>query len=492
MLAATQPSLFFEHLRIPFRLAEGRELWDALGPRHPLREAARFQSENGHGPRFASWPSRGQLEAPPRELRFGELPLYARLLDDLTCARWLEPLGAGWRRTEPIHDPEGRTVGSVWRDAAGSSFLPFQPDEAIHNFHSEAYRGLGRSALQGHLSSAALRGFYRVKHAIPRRAQIGLRRALSSHQRNASFPRWPVEPALIDFLRRLYLLVEASVGGPVPWIAPWPGSKSWALVLTHDVESRRGYESLHLLRDLEVEAGVRSSWNLVPARQGAGLRYSVSEGDVRRLAGEGFEIGVHGLRHDGRDVSSLENVRERAPQMREYARRWEAVGFRSPATHRRWEWMPLLGFDYDSSYADTDPFEPQGGGCCSWLPYFNGDLVELPITLPQDHTLFTILRQRDESVWVEKASAVRRQGGMALMLTHPDYMTAPELLGAYRRFLGEFAGDPSGWQALPREVSAWWRRRAASQVERVNGGWRVTGPAASEATVVLEAPRGVE
>ena len=65
--------------------------------------------------------------------------------------------------------------------------------------------------------------------------------------------------------------------------------------------------------------------------------------------------------------------------------------------------MPLLGFDYDSSSPDTDPFEPQSGGCCSWWPFFNGKLVELPITLVQDHTLFVILRRPDEQLWVEKA-----------------------------------------------------------------------------------------
>ena len=51
--------------------------------------------------------------------------------------------------------------------------------------------------------------------------------------------------------------------------------------------------------------------------------------------------------------------------MRAYAERWEAVGFRSPATHRDWELMPLLGVDYDSSSPDTDPFEPKSGGCCT-------------------------------------------------------------------------------------------------------------------------------
>src|SRR5207248_2637619 len=121
-------------------------------------------------------------------------------------------------------------------------------------------------------------------------------------------------------------------------------------------------------------------------------------------------------------LESERTLRERLPEIRRWADRWGAVGFRSPATHRAWSLMPLLGFDYDSSYPDTDPFEPQSGGCCSVLPYFNGDLVELPITLPQDHTLFVILGRRDERVWVEKADAVRRLGGMALLITHPDYM----------------------------------------------------------------------
>jgi hypothetical protein len=72
---------------------------------------------------------------------------------------------------------------------------------------------------------------------------------------------------------------------------------------------------------------------------------------------------------------------------------------------------------------------------------------------------------------------------MALLITHPDYMLAPESLETYRRFLDAFAGDDGLWRALPQEVSAWWRRRAASSIERVDGEWKVVGPAADEAAV---------
>ena len=68
--------------------------------------------------------------------------------------------------------------------------------------------------------------------------------------------------------------------------------------------------------------------------------------------------------------------------------------------------MPLLPFDYDSSSPDTDPFEPQRGGCCTLAAVLERDLVELPITLPQDHTLFVILAPR-RGRWIEKADEPR-------------------------------------------------------------------------------------
>ncbi len=112
--------------------------------------------------------------------------------------------------------------------------------------------------------------------------------------------------------------------------------------------------------------------------------------------------------------------------------------------------MPLLELDYDTSYPDTDPFEPQGGGCCSWLPYFNGNMVELPITLVQDHTMFVILGETTGEQWLAKARALRDRGGMALVIVHPDYMAEDYRLAAYAEYLDMLAADPKVWVALPR------------------------------------------
>ncbi|HXG39632.1 MAG TPA: hypothetical protein VNJ28_01705, partial [Candidatus Limnocylindrales bacterium] len=317
---------------------------------------------------------------------------------------------------------------------------------------------------------------------LPRPAQIAFRRLVSRVQARSTFPRWPLETALHDLYGLLFRIAAELAGSAIPWIAPWPTPYRWALVLTHDVETETGYRNLPAVRDLERQLGYRSAWNFVARR------YRVADERVAELTADGFEVGVHGLYHDGRDLESLATLMRRLPEMRACAERWGATGFRSPATQRDWRLVSALGFDYDSSYPDTDPFEPQPGGCCSWLPYPIGRVVELPITLPQDHTLFAILRTVDAEPWIAKASVLRERGGMALLITHPDYLVGARELGVYRAFLAHFAADDRAWRALPREVAAWWRRRAASEIRRVDGSWRVVGPAAGDAEVCFGPP----
>ena len=331
--------------------------------------------------------------------------------------------------------------------ANGSVALPFDPDEALRNLYSEAYRrDRGRRF--------AARAYYAARPLLPRAVQLALRRSFARAQGLPAFPSWPVETAADDLAQLLLGLAGEAVGTAVTPAPTWPDGRSWALVLTHDVETGAGVEAVERVRRLEDELGFRSSWNFVPER------YETPEELVSSLVQGGHEIGVHGLRHDGRDLASLRLLRRRLPGMRAAAQRWGAVGFRAPATQRRWEWMPLLGFEYDTSYPDTDPYEPQPGGCCTWLPFFNGDLVELPITVPQDHTVFEILGHQDETLWVEKIEFLRRRGGMALVLTHPDYLgDGSPALAAYERLLVRYRDDETAWRALPRDVAAWWRRR---------------------------------
>ena len=411
-----------------------------------------------------------------------DIPLFGRLASDGAVATLIDRVGGDWRPEEGLFDSAGRRVASVWRTDSGGTILPFDPDEAILTVRSERYRGLGTGP-SSFAKRLALAAYYAVRPLVPRRHQIALRRRFVPLQNRVEFPRWPIEPCVGDLQEFVLRAAAAATGAPLPTIASWPRGRDWALVLTHDVETAAGRDHILAVRTVEEDAGVRSSWNLVPER------YVVDDELVAGLEAAGFEVGVHGLRHDGRDLASRRTLERRLPEIRRWANRWRAVGFRSPATHRIWDWMPLLGFDYDSSYPDTDPYEPIAGGCCSWLPFFNGDLVELPITLPQDHTVFVILQQ-DAELWRKKTHLLKARGGMALLITHPDYLVDPQILAAYEAFVQEHCHDESAWIALPRDVSAWWRRRAATSIGLIDGKWALFGPAANEAAIQLISSSG--
>jgi peptidoglycan/xylan/chitin deacetylase (PgdA/CDA1 family) len=425
------------------------------------------------------WPD-GRVRHPAGWFRLDGIPFWGRVARDDDVAGVAAGLDGEWRPQLPILDSRGARHASIWRTPAGGTILPFDPDQVIGNYRAERY---GRAAARtGRTPAGGLRRlYYRARPIVPRPLQIGMRRAYARVQARTGFPRWPFETALHDLCDLVLAAAADAAGRPLPYLSAWPRGRTWSVVLSHDVETAAGRDAIDRVRHVEAEVGLRSGWNFVPER------YRVDDALVAALWAAGHEVGVHGLRHDGRDLESLHTLHRRLPEIRRWAERWGAVGFRSPATHRVWEWMPILGFEYDSSYPDTDPYEPMPGGCCSWLPFFNGEMVELPITLAQDHTAFRILRQ-GESLWRAKIELLRERGGMALLLTHPDYLRDPAMLRSYERILQDCAADETAWHALPREVSDWWRRRAATSLELVDGAWRATGPCNGEAEIRFALP----
>jgi hypothetical protein len=474
LFKASHPFAFFDYFRTPYEVrppqpgnghAGAAAFVRTLTAVARLGQASRSLMWVGADARPAAQSAAGQIGC----YRLENFTFFGHVAPDAAILAMLPQAGQGWHPAESIRAVDGRRVAAIWRDTDGNVFLPFDPGEVMHLFWSEGYRDVGRSAIAAFSRAAALRGYYLARPALPRSVQLALRRQFTRVQAASTFPGWPIEDSLHDFYGWLFALIADLAGEPVPFLGLWPDGRSWALVLTHDVETADGCRDMNLLRAPERERGYRSSWNFV------GARYQVDDETVRSLQDDGCEIGVHGLRHDGRDLAAR-FIDERLPAMWEHASRWGAVGFRSPATHRGWDLMPRLGFDYDSSYTDTDPYEPQPGGCCTYLPYVNHDLVELPITLPQDHTLFTILQHADADLWLRKAGHIRDRGGMVLVLTHPDYAHDQRLADGYQTLLDTFTDDDTVWRALPREVAAWWRGRAATTIRGHGDGWSIDGP----------------
>lgn len=298
--------------------------------------------------------------------------------------------------------------------------------------------------------------YYALKPLIPRGCQLYLRRRLAHRILRRSSARWPIDRAGWRLACQWLDDTIKSHPRPLHGLSFWPGAASCAVVLTHDVEQSDGFKRIDKVARIEEDLGYRSSWNIVPER------YPVDIGMLRSLTQRGHEVGVHGLHHDGKLFSSREVFRKRVESIATYAKTWGARGFRSPATLRNADWMQELPFDYDASFFDTDPFEPQPGGCAHVFPYMLGKLVELPYTLPQDHTLFELLRCDALNVWLMKADWIRSIGGMVLVLTHPDYMVNDSRIAVYRHLLLHFRAWDRTWHTLPYQVADWWKRRNGS------------------------------
>jgi peptidoglycan/xylan/chitin deacetylase (PgdA/CDA1 family) len=288
---------------------------------------------------------------------------------------------------------------------------------------------------------------------MPKPLRLSLRRRLIALKRLSCGDVWPI--------------CEKAGDAPGGWPG-WPASRRFALVLTHDVDTARGHERCLRLAEIEERLGFRSSFNFVPEG------YRVSAELRRELSDRGFEVGVHGLKHDGRLYESKRTFLEKAERINGYLRDWGAVGFRSPAMHHNLDWLLDLDIEYDASTFDTDPFEPQPDGMETIYPFIvrgkNGrrGYVELPYTLPQDFTLFVLMAEKTTGIWRNKLGWIAERGGMALMNTHPDYMSfggrrSPEEYPVeyYREFLecvkAEFDGDY--WHALPKEMSRFIEQR---------------------------------
>src|SRR6266516_7064897 len=304
--------------------------------------------------------------------------------------------------------------------------------------------------------------YYQLKPFIPRALRAAVRRRIALRLEARVQGVWPIMPG--------------SEQTPPGWQG-WPDGKKFALVLTHDVEGAVGLRRCRRLAKLESELGFRSCFNFIPAGQ-----YAVPPELREELTSEGFEIGVHDLHHDGRLYRTWRGFVGKAKRINEYLADWKAEGFRSGFMLHKLDWLHQLAIRYDMSTFDTDPFEPQPEGRHTIFPFFvpgpNGGsinhqrstinssssgYVELPYTLPQDSTLFLLLRETTPEIWMRKLDWIAEHGGMVLVDAHPDYMsfggsrqTATEYPAAlYSEFLTyirtKYAGEY--WHALPKEVA---------------------------------------
>ncbi len=210
---------------------------------------------------------------------------------------------------------------------------------------------------------------------------------------------------------------------------------------------------------------------------------------ARRLEERGVELCIHSFVHN--DLSRL-SADEQARQIAQAIDLFEKhgisfKGFRSPylkyngATLRAVE---RAGFEYDSNlpfyWAPPVFLESLGAGeegglrrglefykpvefpAERSLPRFIGDIVEIPVSLPDDEILLDRLgidAVRIGDTWLEMACMALERGELFTVQLHPERLFL--LRDALCRTLDFARTSGDFWIATLSEISAWWKRRAA-------------------------------
>jgi hypothetical protein len=239
---------------------------------------------------------------------------------------------------------------------------------------------------------------------------------------------------------------------------------------------------------MERQYQITSAFEVVPEE-----RYIVPDEFLAEIRAGGCEVCIHGLNHDGHDFDSEGIFFERAKKINEYAKKWGALGFRSPVMYRNLAWLHALNFSYDMSVPNVAHLDPQRGGCCTVMPYFIGDILELPLTTIQDYSLFNILQLRSLDLWKKQIGMIQEKHGLISFIIHPDYVNERWSSGVYERLLGYVADLRSNhgtWVALPKEVDHWWRIRRQMRLVKQDGKWRISGPESDRARIAYASREG--
>lgn len=325
----------------------------------------------------------------------------------------------------------------------------------------------------GHGNSFSRRMYYSLKPLVPRFMQIYLRKMRAKDIEDNGYKS-------VESIYRRSLEEELKKSREIThFIWFWRKGYKMVSVITHDVETENGMKNVLKLAEIDEKYGIKSSFGFVPER------YKIDYGILDELKDRGFEVAIHGLKHDGKLLNSERVFSDRISKIKKYAEEWKIGGFRSPSLLRNALWMGNFNFSWDSSFPDWDLYGPQPAGCRTVFPFFISDkTVELPVTMMQDHTLFEILSKKDIEIWKDKFNYIESLNGLSNIIVHADYIFKDNRLEYYCQYLEYLKSKASVWHALPRDVADWWRKRDESEIRFDSDGRPyIKGPAAEDGIV---------
>jgi hypothetical protein len=362
--------------------------------------------------------------------------------------------------------------------------LPFDPTEVIDDLRMERYaKGFHCGGLDRWKRS--LRNAYYFLRPL---MHVNLRKHVQRTHLNGwqklSFPRWPVDTTVEDLCEHLLLLSMMAKGvDRMPFVWFWPDGAQSCVAMTHDLETERGKAFCGELMDIDDSFGFKASIQVVPEG-----RYKVSAAFVRGLRDRGFEVNIQDLNHDGNLFRDEEEFRRRAQKINRYGGTYGAKGFRAAVLYRNLDWYDALQFSFDMSVPNVAHLDPQRGGCCTVMPYFVGDILEIPVTTTQDYALFHLLNEYSLDLWKAQTELIMGKNGLVSFIVHPDYVIEKRAQDIYRgllSFLRQQGVEKRIWFALPGEIDHWWRSRSKMRLVDHDGKWQIEGPGAERAKLAF-------
>jgi len=438
-----------------------------IEPKHAgENENSLMQAVNDHyrlPPELLNFRLSGDLCSHAEFFRFGRSVCYGR-----------------FAKTPGQQDTHSPDLTSSTTFDGNSLILPFNPTEIIDNLRLERYA----SGRFGQFDRTLKSLYYWLRPFTNRTLRSYIQRFRANQWQSKRFPNWPVDTTVEDLCESLLLLsMKAKSIERIPFIWFWPHGAQSCVCMTHDVEAPAGRDFCKQLLDINDGYGIKASFQIVPEE-----RYEVTEEFLDELRNGGCEVCVQDLNHDGRLFDERNEFRRRVFLINQYGRDYRAQGFRSAVLYRKADWYQDLAFSYDMSMPNVAHLDPQSGGCCTVMPYFIGDVLELPVTTVQDYTLFHILKEHSVGLWETQCETIIAKNGLLSFIVHPDYITEPEALVAYTDLLALLAGlreRHNLWHALPREINHWWRARSRMSLVRHGEGWKIIGDGAEHAVLAF-------
>jgi hypothetical protein len=402
---------------------------------------------------------------------------YFRFGQDLVCYGSCSSGDPANAVTDPLFDARKDV-----KTGESSVVLPFDPLEIVDNLRYERYVGNSETSDATPAKSAVRAIYYAVRPLMGVAVRKHLQRLYLRDRQKTPFPQWPVDATVERLTERLLLLGMKAKGiDRVPFVWFWPDGAKTCTTISHDVEAEEGLQFIPKLMDLNDSFGVKTSFQIVPEK-----RYTPPEKILQLIQEREFEVNVHDLNHDGHLFREHEEFLRRAKRINQYAKKWGARGFRSAVMYRNADWFGALDFSYDMSLPNVAHLDPQRGGCCTVLPFFIGKILEIPVTMTQDYTLFHILKDYSLNLWKDQIDCIREHNGLVSIIIHPDYIIEERARGVYKDLLAyicDLASKNETWIARPGEVDEWWRLRSALHLVGDGNQWRIEGDGSERAKI---------